>query len=356
MMIQPTMYFYLRYIPLFSGLYLITKVSHSIQPNNVVTNFEGVRMSSLNFPFVSEFISTITKEILEKGVGTVTPYLTKEDTNWWGNLNNIELKTKIITFYNSIKTKINNSAVQAAMIAIAYKESRLIPKNESSYARTNKFSTFNAFANLKPYTTEGANGIETSQFINELKKKDTTFFNFIYGTGKKATELGNDAKTAKLNPINITDSNGKVITVYDDPNGDGYKYRGRGYNQITGKSLYERAKKDTGVDVVVNPDLLNNIDTAALALLGYFERGAKGFVKESTNKDNLFYRVYSRTPLKDYTPTDYQKAYNTLFSINAGPGNSMEVHLSNDIKKNGYNDGYFILQSIYNAIIAGEIK
>ena len=356
MMIQPTMYFYLRYIPLFSGLYLITKVSHSIQPNNVVTNFEGVRMSSLNFPFVSEFISTITKEILEKGVGTVTPYLTKEDTNWWGNLNNIELKTKIITFYNSIKTKINNSAVQAAMIAIAYKESRLIPKNESSYARTNKFSTFNAFANLKPYTTEGANGIETSQFINELKKKDTTFFNFIYGTGKKATELGNDAKTAKLNPINITDSNGKVITVYDDPNGDGYKYRGRGYNQITGKSLYERVKKDTGVDVVVNPDLLNNIDTAALALLGYFERGAKGFVKESTDKDNLFYRVYSRTPLKDYTPTDYQKAYNTLFSINAGPGNSMEVHLSNDIKKNGYNDGYFILQSIYNAIIAGEIK
>jgi predicted chitinase len=350
-MIQPTMYFYLRYIPLFSGLYLITKVSHSIQPNNVVTNFEGVRMSSLNFPFVSEFVSTITKEILEKGTGTVTPYLTKEDPNWWGNLKDNALKTRIVNFYNSIKTKINNPAVQAAMIAIVYKESKLVPKSESSYAGTNKFKTFNAFANLTPYTTEGPGGIETSQFINELKKKDTTFFNFVYGN-----KNGNDPKTAKLNPINITDSNGKVITVYDDLNGDGYKYRGRGYNQITGKSLYERAKKDTGVDVVTNPDLLNNINTAALALLGYFERGTTGKVQEPTNKDNLFYKVYSRTPLKDYVPTDYQKAYNTLFSINAGPGKSMEVHLSNDIKKGGYNDGYFILQSIYNAIIAGEIK
>jgi hypothetical protein len=68
MMIQPTMYFYLRYVPLFSGLYLITKVSHSIQPNNVVTNFEGVRMSSLNYPLPTQFISTLSKEILEKGL------------------------------------------------------------------------------------------------------------------------------------------------------------------------------------------------------------------------------------------------------------------------------------------------
>lgn len=351
MMIQPTMYFYLRYIPLFSGLYLITKVSHSIQPNNVVTNFEGVRMSSLNFPLVSEFVSTITKEILEKGAGTVTPYLTNQDPNWWTNLKDVALRNRVITFYNTIKTKINNPAVQASLIAIAYKESRLVPQNESSYARTSKFSTFNSFTNLKPYTTEGPNGIETSQFINELKKKDTTFFNFVYGN-----KNGNDPKTAKLNPINITDSNGKVITVYDDVNGDGYKYRGRGYNQITGKSLYSQAKKDTGVDVISNPDLLNNIDTAALALLGYFERGSTGSVRQSTNKENLFYQVYSKTPLKDYVPTDYQKAYNTLFSINAGPGYSMEVHLSNDIKKKGYNDGYFVLQSIYNAIVANEIK
>lgn len=355
MMIQPTMYFYLRYVPLFNGLYLITKVSHSIQPNNVVTNFEGVRMSSLNFPLVSEFISTITKEILERGSSNVT-FLTQQDTNFWDNLTDNTLRNRIITFYNTIKNRVDNPAVQAAMIAIAYKESKLIPKNESSYAGTTKYSVFNSFGNLTRYTTEGANNTETSRFINELKLKDTTFFNFVYGTNPKADELGNDPKTSKLNPIKITDSDGTVITVYDDKNGDGYKYRGRGYNQITGRDAYERVKKDTGVDVITNPDLLNNIDTATLALFYFLDRGSKGNVKQSTNQQNPFYQVYTNTTLSSFDKENYQKAYNTLFSINAGPGLSMEVHLNNEIKKNGYNDGYFILQSIYRAIVDDKIK
>jgi len=355
MMIQPTMYFYLRYIPLFSGLYLITKVSHSIQPNNVVTNFEGVRMSTLNFPLVTQFISTLTKEILEKNANNIN-FSTKENPNYWDNLKPGVIKSNIITFYNAIKDVIPNPAVQAAMIAVAFKESGMIPKSESTKEVTNtkRFVYFDVFDNLKKYTTEGPNGIETSPFINELKKYPVAFYNFVYGTGDKAKEFKN--KPATKNPINITDSNGKVIIVYDDPNGDGYKYRGRGYNGITGRENYEKAKNDTNVDVIKYPDELNKPDTAAKAMLGYMKRGATGRVKESSAKDNRFYQVYSRTPLENYDSTDYQKAYNTIFSLNAGPGNSMEFYLSIADVKRGYNDGYFILQSIYNAIKEGKIK
>jgi hypothetical protein len=361
MMIQPTMYFYLRYIPLFSGLYLITKVSHSIQPNNVVTNFEGVRMSSLNFPFVSEFVSTITKEILEKGAGAVTPYLTNQDPNWWANQKDVALRNRIVNFYNNIKNVIPNPAVQAALIAIAYKESKVEPKEEldKEVTGTKRHSYFKSFKNLENLAIGDDNkpSREISPFVNELKKYPIAFYNFVYGTNPKAKKLGNIPISSKnKNPITIKDNNGNNYTVYDDPNGDGYKYKGRGYNGITGRPNYENARKDTGVDVVENPDLLNKLDTAAKAYVGYMNRGATGKVQESTNKKNEFYQVYSRTPLKNYDPTDYQKAYNTLFSINAGSGDSMEVHLSNDTKKGGYNDGYFILQSIYNAIIAGEIK
>ena len=42
----------------------------------------------------------------------------------------------------------------------------------------------------------------------------------------------------------------------DEASGDGYKYRGRGYLQITGKSNYESVSKDLGVDFVKNPDLV----------------------------------------------------------------------------------------------------
>src|SRR5690606_15844174 len=38
--------------------------------------------------------------------------------------------------------------------------------------------------------------------------------------------------------------------------GDGYKYRGRGYMQTTGKFSYDRLGKYLGVDLIKNPDLV----------------------------------------------------------------------------------------------------
>lgn len=42
----------------------------------------------------------------------------------------------------------------------------------------------------------------------------------------------------------------------DEASGDGYKYRGRGYLQLTGKSNYEAFSKYIGEDCVSNPDLV----------------------------------------------------------------------------------------------------
>lgn len=41
-----------------------------------------------------------------------------------------------------------------------------------------------------------------------------------------------------------------------EASGDGYKYRGRGFIQLTGKSNYQSFKNDSGIDVINNPDLL----------------------------------------------------------------------------------------------------
>jgi predicted chitinase len=48
--------------------------------------------------------------------------------------------------------------------------------------------------------------------------------------------------------------------------GDGWKYRGRGFIQITGKDAYKKFKEYSGIDVVSNPDLLNDPEIAAKAI------------------------------------------------------------------------------------------
>jgi hypothetical protein len=50
MMIQPTMYFYVKNIPLFRGSYLITEVSHNITMSGVETSFKGTRIPAESLP------------------------------------------------------------------------------------------------------------------------------------------------------------------------------------------------------------------------------------------------------------------------------------------------------------------
>ena len=49
-MIQPTMYFYLKNVPLFRGSYWITEVTHNIKGNNITTSFKGTRIPQASLP------------------------------------------------------------------------------------------------------------------------------------------------------------------------------------------------------------------------------------------------------------------------------------------------------------------
>ena len=63
-MLQPTMYFNLRHVPMFNGPYLITDVSHVITPGSFITTFEGTRQGIYDLPAIENYLQSINQNLL----------------------------------------------------------------------------------------------------------------------------------------------------------------------------------------------------------------------------------------------------------------------------------------------------
>lgn len=80
MMIQPTMFFYLKNIPMFKGSFWITDVSHTIKNNTINTTFKGTRIPRAVLPdpmdsFVASF-RPIMDRIIQKAMNTTVKNVT----------------------------------------------------------------------------------------------------------------------------------------------------------------------------------------------------------------------------------------------------------------------------------------
>lgn len=84
--------------------------------------------------------------------------------------------------------------------------------------------------------------------LTRLKKSDKDFFEHVYGVNS-GIKLGNT-----------------------EP-GDGYKYRGRGYNGLTGRANYRKYGSLVGENLEGNPDLLDDPRIAAKVAVQFMLKG-----------------------------------------------------------------------------------
>ena len=129
------------------------------------------------------------------------------------------------------KFGIVNPLTQKAILSVIGKESNYIPKNERSYKNTSSERIRSIFGSR-------VSGLSDRELTN-LKKDEDAFWDRVYGG-----RYGNNKP------------------------GDGSKYRGRGFNQLTFKGSYEkynRLLRESGVnvDIVRNPEMVNDPKIAA---------------------------------------------------------------------------------------------
>lgn len=73
--------------------------------------------------------------------------------------------------------------------------------------------------------------------------------------------------------------------------GDGWKYRGRGFIQLTGKSNYLMLAKDTRIDFLNNPDLLLEEANAMIAALWFWGKNNLNLLADNDDINGITKKI-----------------------------------------------------------------
>ena len=93
-MIQPTMYFNLRYVPMFSGPYMILTVKHSIAPGFFETTVTGVRQPLPNLDKSTDYLQSLRVNLLQRIQEEITQEKDLKNKKTNDNQSNVINQTK----------------------------------------------------------------------------------------------------------------------------------------------------------------------------------------------------------------------------------------------------------------------
>jgi predicted chitinase len=224
--------------------FIIKGISNTISNNEWITTLESMAIPK------NPFGSSIAEGPVDQASRNDNRGTQPTSGTTFQNLNEKQ-KANAIYLYNTLLSYGFTDIEARAALGVVAKESNFIPKNEFGYGNT-KYSRLVAIWPWlgKLYPPNKASELEA------LAKNNVKFYDLVYGIGKR-------------NPKGLY-GNTSV--------GDGYKYRGRGFNQLTFKGSYEQFNKlyaDQGskagkVDIVANPDLLNQEEGGIYKIAAHF--------------------------------------------------------------------------------------
>ena len=183
--------------------------------------------------FLSKKLGDPEKEAVESTGSATPPPNSSSENKDISKVDNVRYIDKIMREGWGIQSR----PARIGILATIGKESNFVPKWERGYSNTSN-------ARIREIFPTKTSGVTDAQLTN-LKKDDYTWFNFIYNG-----IIGNRPNTD-----------------------DGFNFRGSGLNQLTGRANYEKYAKKSGIDIVSNPNLNNNLDVATQTMLHFMYEG-----------------------------------------------------------------------------------
>jgi hypothetical protein len=101
-MIQPTMYFNLRHVPMFTGPYYIMDVKHKISPGKFDTTFTGIRQQIFALPKLDSYIQTLTQKLVNELIEEI-----KQNKKTGSESNTATTSNNVTTVVNEVSKNTN---------------------------------------------------------------------------------------------------------------------------------------------------------------------------------------------------------------------------------------------------------
>jgi predicted chitinase len=212
-----------------------------------------------------------------------------------GSGNKKKAMQEIISSLNRVG--ITNPYVQAGILGVV--------SNESDFSHVTPETSYRITPNVRIREVYGdrVKGLTDAQ-LDALKKDDVKFWDRVYG---KDDPTGTAQKYGHTEP------------------GDGWKYRGRGYNQLTWKSNYQRYTdllKSIGsnVNLVTDPDILARDSQVAADVVALFFKDVLNN-KKMKNK-------YGNKDHNDFK--SLETATKAVSNANSGPGTNINTGIAGE--------------------------
>lgn len=144
-----------------------------------------------------------------------------------------------------------------------------------TYGKESSYSDYGNVAPAKPLSVSSKQGEDAVRAAAAQEGiTDPTEVNALLAQVEH--ESGKYKYTAELGSRSYFDKYEGRKDLGNTQQGDGYRYRGRGFIQLTGRANYTAFARDTGIDVVNNPDILtSNPLMAAKVAIWYWKKRVK---------------------------------------------------------------------------------
>ena len=123
-LLQPTMYFNLRHVPMFYGPYMITDVTHTISQGNFQTQFTGVRQGFFDLPTIDNYLQSINQNLLTQLEAAI---VTKKDEPTNKGTTDNSKAANIVQSAGSSKSESSTCTSNLAVSYQSFSESTQVP-------------------------------------------------------------------------------------------------------------------------------------------------------------------------------------------------------------------------------------